>query len=72
MTATMQTLLKELEEEPLFRQRLTKLLMKSPDPVRQNSTMSYEEFLEWADEDTLAEWVNGEIIMSSPASYWHQ
>lgn len=68
----MQALIKEIEEEPIFRQRLTELLMESPDPVRQNSTMSYEEFLEWADEDTLAEWVNGEIMMSSPASYWHQ
>ncbi len=34
--------------------------------------MSYEEFLAWADEDTLAEWVNGEVIMLSPASYPHQ
>ncbi|MCP4397524.1 MAG: Uma2 family endonuclease [bacterium] len=34
--------------------------------------MSYEEFLEWADEDTLAEWVDGEVIMSSPASLPHQ
>ena len=24
--------------------------------------MSYEEFLEWADEDTLAEWVDGEAV----------
>lgn len=34
--------------------------------------MSYEAFLEWADEDTLAEWVDGEVLMSSPASLWHQ
>ena len=34
--------------------------------------MSYEEFLEWANEDTLAEWVNGDIVMSSPASLPHQ
>ncbi|MFQ5595520.1 MAG: Uma2 family endonuclease [Anaerolineae bacterium] len=34
--------------------------------------MSYEEFLAWADEDTLAEWVDGEIIMVSPASDRHQ
>jgi Uma2 family endonuclease len=34
--------------------------------------MTYEEFLEWADEDTLAEWVDGEVIMLSPASDWHQ
>ena len=30
------------------------------------TTMTYEEFLEWADEDTRAEWVNGEVIMGSP------
>ena len=34
--------------------------------------MSYAEFLAWADEDTLAEWVNGEAIMTSPASNIHQ
>jgi Uma2 family endonuclease len=34
--------------------------------------MTYEEFLEWADEDTSAEWVNGEIVMASPASVRHQ
>ena len=34
--------------------------------------ISYEEFLAWADEDTLAEWVNGEIVMTSPASSRHQ
>jgi len=34
--------------------------------------ISYEEFLDLCDEDTLAEWVNGEIIMTSPASRKHQ
>ena len=34
--------------------------------------MSYEEFLDWCDEDTLAEWVDGEVIMASPASNIHQ
>lgn len=34
--------------------------------------MTYEEFLAWADEDTYAEWVNGEVIMISPASRRHQ
>ncbi|MCB0245972.1 MAG: Uma2 family endonuclease [Anaerolineae bacterium] len=34
--------------------------------------MSYEEFLDWADEDTLAEWVEGEVIVTSPASEPHQ
>ena len=34
--------------------------------------MTYEEFLDWCDEDTLAEWVDGEVIMASPASLIHQ
>ncbi|MBI4631907.1 MAG: Uma2 family endonuclease [Chloroflexi bacterium] len=34
--------------------------------------MTYEEFLDWCDEDTLAEWVDGEIVMTSPASLEHQ
>ena len=34
--------------------------------------MTYHEFLDWADEDTLAEWVNGKVIMTSLASLRHQ
>lgn len=34
--------------------------------------MTYAEFLAWADEDTWAEWVNGEVIILTPASYRHQ
>ncbi len=40
--------------------------------------MTYEAFLAWADEDTLAEWIalpgtdKGEIVMTSPASNKHQ
>jgi Uma2 family endonuclease len=34
--------------------------------------MTYEEFLAWCDEDTWAEWVNGEVVMVSPASQRHQ
>ena len=34
--------------------------------------MTYAEFLDWAEEDTLAEWVNGKIITTSPASLRHQ
>ena len=35
-------------------------------------TMTYEEFLDWADEDTYAEWVDGKVQMMSPASRKHQ
>jgi Uma2 family endonuclease len=34
--------------------------------------LSYEEFLKGCDEDTWAEWVDGEVIMVSPASKRHQ
>lgn len=34
--------------------------------------MTYEEFLAWCDEDTWAEWVDGEVVMVSPASLSHQ
>src|SRR5438132_1897544 len=34
--------------------------------------MTYEEFLQWADEDTWAEWVDGEVILLSPATLLHQ
>src|SRR5574341_394487 len=34
--------------------------------------LTYEEFLAWCDEDTWAEWVNGEVVMVSPASRRHQ
>ena len=54
-------------EVDALRQRLLDVLF-TPTRLR----MSYEEFLEWADEDTLAEWVNGEVIMTSPASNRHQ
>lgn len=44
-----------------------------PDkPMPTGSYITYEEFFDWADEDTLAEWVDGRIDMSSPASYPHQ
>ncbi|MDW8290081.1 MAG: Uma2 family endonuclease [Armatimonadota bacterium] len=34
--------------------------------------LSYEQFLEWLDEDTWAEWVDGEIELMSPVSGAHQ
>ena len=33
--------------------------------------MTYEQFLNWMDEDTRAEWVDGQVILMSPASYVH-
>lgn len=34
--------------------------------------MTYEQFLDWADEDTLAEWADGMVVMTSPASARHE
>jgi Uma2 family endonuclease len=34
--------------------------------------MSWEEFVAWCDEDTWAEWVDGEVIVFRPASIGHQ
>ncbi len=34
--------------------------------------VSYEEFLQWLDEDTWAEWVDGEVHIMSPVSGEHQ
>jgi Uma2 family endonuclease len=54
-------------DEALRRKLLDTLLTSS-----RRIKMSYEEFLAWAGEDTLAEWVNGEAVMTSPASRQHQ
>lgn len=51
--------------------RLELLAVLTTDPARP-ATMSYEEFLAWVDEDTLAEWVDGSVVMTSPASSKHQ
>jgi len=51
-----------------LRRRLLEVLVAPAKPRR----MTYEEFLAWADEDTLAEWVDGEVVMYSPASEPHQ
>jgi len=57
-----------LSDEESLRQRLLEVLLPFTTPRK----MTYEEFLAWADEDTLAEWVDGEVIMYSPANKRHQ
>lgn len=52
-----------------LRRQLLALLNTVPQPELR---MTYEEFLDWADEDTLAEWVDGKVVMTSPASVRHQ
>ena len=53
-----------------LRQQLIEVLSAPPELAMPK--MTYEEFLAWADEDTLAEWVDGEVVMTSPASRQHQ
>ena len=43
-----------------------------PERLPPPGNVTYEEFLNWCDEDTHAEWVGGEIEMTSPASLGHQ
>jgi len=58
-----------IAEQPELRRRLWETIGEiSPLPTK----MTYEEFLAWADEDTLAEWVDGEVVMYTPASKRHQ
>lgn len=48
---------------------------QTADPKRRTppkKPFTYEEFLEWADEDARAEWVDCEVIVMSPASSRHQ
>lgn len=42
------------------------------DVKEKEEYMSYEDFLDFCDEDTLAEWVNGKMERYSPASDMHQ
>ena len=44
----------------------------SRDDAAVSRLMSYQDFLAWCDEDTLAEWVDGHVVMMSPASRHHQ
>ena len=54
--------------EEVLRRRLLEILSAPTDRRK----MTYEEFLAWADEDTTAEWIDGEVVMCSPASRRHQ
>ena len=59
-----------IEEQPELRRRLRERIGELPHQAAKK--MTYEEFLAWANEDTLAEWVDGEVVMYSPANDRHQ
>lgn len=50
------------------------MVTKSPDELAATTRlqMSYEEYLEWSDEDSHAEWVDGEVIVHMPPRNEHQ
>lgn len=43
--------------------------LAKPPPAEK---VTYEQFLEWLDENTFAEWVDGEVVPMSAASAQHQ
>ncbi len=43
-----------------------------PSRVPPDRKLTYEEFLDWCDEDTWAEWVNGDVVFLPPVSVQHQ
>jgi len=57
-------------QQPDLAQRLT--LALADDPNQLLAQMSYEEFLDWLDEDTFAEWEDGKVVLMSPVSRRHQ
>lgn len=51
------------------------LSVHSQTPLREEAyrlRMSYEQFLQWANEDVHAEWVDGEVIVFMPPNSRHQ
>jgi len=47
-------------------------VLEAPAAPKLSPKMTYEEFLAWADEDTRAEWVNGEVVFMGQVSKLHQ
>ncbi len=56
----------------VFMKTTSSQLNSVTNKARPKEKISYEDFLAWCDEDTWAEWVDGEVIMVSPASRRHQ
>lgn len=57
-------------QRPGLRRRLADALADEPNQLL--ATMTYEEFMDWLDEDTFAEWEDGRVVVMSPASRRHQ
>lgn len=52
-----------------LKHKLTGALADEPNQLL--TTMSYAEFLDWADAGVFAEWENGKVILMSPTSLQH-
>ncbi len=50
---------------------MSQQVLTPPRPLPKGK-ISYQQFLEWLDEDTWAEWVDGEVELMSPISILHQ
>jgi len=62
---------KWLAGKPNLRERLAEVLADHPQELLLPA-MSFEEFLVWANDDNLAEWVEGKVLLTSPNSTRHQ
>ncbi len=60
-----------LAAQPDLRERLVEVLSDNPHYLLL-PTMGYEEFLAWTKNDIHAEWVEGKVLLMSPASSRHQ
>ncbi|MCS7285933.1 MAG: Uma2 family endonuclease [Anaerolineae bacterium] len=65
-------ILKRLKEPGILTDELKRAIMELLVFPPERRKMTYEEFLDWADEDTLAEWVDGKVVIYTPASLLHQ
>ena len=57
--------------EQLHRGELPPELMSADRPQHPRRKLTWEEFLDWCNEDANSEWVDGEVIMHSPVSQRH-
>ncbi len=65
------TAFRQAREQSSDRTALAARARAAMDPASP-TRITYEEFLEWADEDSLVEWVDGKVTMTSPPSAQHQ
>ncbi len=60
MVVDVRKFIRQVERDPKLSHNLS-VLLESASKRTSKAQISYQEFLEWADEDTLAEWIDGEL-----------